>query len=364
MKRAPYGKPTFTLGQLKKAIPPHCFKRSLLISSSYLALDLIIATSLFYMVRNGFPVDGHISPSVLWVLYWIAQGCILTGIWVIAHECGHHAFSDYALVDNIVGLVLHSFLLVPYFSWKYSHSRHHSNTGSINKDEVFVPKTKERLGYMRRLSDKPLGRIAAIFVTLTLGWPFYLLFNASGRDYERSASHFDPNAPIFNDRERPQVLISNVSLCGVALLLCKLAYMNGIAWLIKVYIVPLFIVNAFLVLITFLQHTHVALPHYSDDEWEWLRGALSTVDRDYGILNHIFHHITDTHVAHHVFSTMPHYNAGEATKALKPILGSYYQFDSTPVIEALWREFKECVLVKPDNHKKESGIFWYTNKLN
>jgi hypothetical protein len=35
-----------------------------------------------------------------------------------------------------VGLVVHSCLLVPYYSWKHSHRRHHSNTGSLAKDEV------------------------------------------------------------------------------------------------------------------------------------------------------------------------------------------------------------------------------------
>ena len=35
-----------------------------------------------------------------------------------------------------MGLVVHSLLLVPYYSWKHSHRRHHSNTGSLAKDEV------------------------------------------------------------------------------------------------------------------------------------------------------------------------------------------------------------------------------------
>ena len=45
------------------------------------------------------------------------QGAVCTGIWVIAHECGHQAFSKYQLVNDSVGLVMHSCLLVPYFSW-------------------------------------------------------------------------------------------------------------------------------------------------------------------------------------------------------------------------------------------------------
>ena len=39
-------------------------------------------------------------------------------------------------INDGVGLVVHSLLLVPYYSWKHSHRRHHSNTGSLAKDEV------------------------------------------------------------------------------------------------------------------------------------------------------------------------------------------------------------------------------------
>ena len=52
----------------------------------------------------------------------------------------------------------------------------------------------------------------------------------------------------------------------------------------------------------------------------------------------MLHHIADTHVVHHIFSAMPFYHAVEATAAIKPILGDYYRFDSTPIFEALWRE--------------------------
>ena len=78
---------------------------------------------------------------------------------------------------------------------------------------------------------------------------------------------------------------------------------------LQVYFMPYLIVNMWLVMITLLQHTHPSLPHFNDAEWEWLRGALSTVDRSYGLLDVVFHHIADTHVCHHLFSTMPHYHA-------------------------------------------------------
>jgi omega-6 fatty acid desaturase (delta-12 desaturase) len=361
--RVPYSKPPFTVGDVKKAIPPHCFKRSVVKSFSYLIYDIVVATALYYIATTFIPTLPHLLPYLAWPIYGFVQGCILTGVWVIAHECGHHAFSDYQWLDDTVGLIFHSFLLVPYFSWKYSHRRHHSNTGSLERDEVFVPKKKSAIRSSSKYLNNPPGRLLSLFVTLTLGWPLYLAFNVSGRPYERFACHFDPKSPIYNDRERLQIFVSDVGVLAVAFILFKLTLAKGFAWVACVYGVPLLVVNAFLVLITFLQHTHPALPHYDSSEWDWLRGALATVDRDYGILNKVFHNITDTHVAHHLFSTMPHYNAMEATKAIRPILGEYYRLDETPFIKAMWREAKECVYVEADEGEQNKGVYWYNNKF-
>lgn len=361
-QRAPHSKPPFTLSQVKKAIPPHCFQRSVLRSFSYVVQDLILASLFYYVATNYFHLLPHPLSYLAWPIYWAFQGCVLTGVWVIAHECGHHAFSDYQWLDDTVGLILHSALLVPYFSWKYSHRRHHSNTGSLEKDEVFVPKTKSGLSWFSKYLNNPPGRFITLTVQLTIGWPLYLMFNVSGRPYTRFACHFDPNAPIYSDRERLQIYISDAGILAVTYGLYRLVLSKGLAWVLGVYGFPLLIVNGFLVLITYLQHTHPALPHYDASEWDWLRGALATMDRDYGILNKVFHNITDTHVAHHLFSTMPHYHAMEATKAIKPVLGEYYQFDGTPFYKAMWREAKECIYVESDGSQNK-GVFWYQKKL-
>lgn len=85
-------------------------------------------------------------------------------------------------------------------------------------------------------------------------------------------------------------------------------------------------VNHWLVLITFLQHTDPLLPHYRASEFTFPRGALATYDRNLlGDLGPIMawigatctHGISETHVAHHVHSKIPHYNAWEATDALR-----------------------------------------------
>lgn len=64
--------------------------------------------------------------------------------WVIAHECGHNAFSDNRAIQDAVGYILHSFLLVPYFSWQRSHAVHHSRTNHLTEGETHVPYVKAR----------------------------------------------------------------------------------------------------------------------------------------------------------------------------------------------------------------------------
>lgn len=123
---------------------------------------------------------------------------------------------------------------------------------------------------------------------------------------------------------------------------------------------PLAAVNALLVLITLLQHTHPALPHYGDGDWDWLRGALSTVDRSYGrALDAALHHIADTHVAHHLFPQIPHFHAVEATAALAPILGPYRAVDGRPVWKALWADWRDCHVVAPAAGASDHGALWF-----
>ena len=55
------------------------------------------------------------------------------------------------------------------------------------------------------------------------------------------------------------------------------------------------------------------------EEWSYLRGGLTALDRDYGIFNKI-HHDIGTHVLHHLFPQMPHYNLEKATEAVKPVM--------------------------------------------
>merc|ERR1719324_1119598 len=90
-------------------------------------------------VAAGALIPMKLAAAPLWLAYAAVTGTVATGMWVVAHECGHGAFSDNRALQDAVGYVLHSLLLVPYFSWQRSHAVHHANTNHITKGETHVP---------------------------------------------------------------------------------------------------------------------------------------------------------------------------------------------------------------------------------
>ncbi|GJT04450.1 plastid delta12-fatty acid acetylenase [Tanacetum coccineum] len=334
LKRVPID-PPFSLSDLKKANPAHCFVRSVIRSSYYVVHDLIVMYVFYFLANNYIPLLPTPLACLAWPFYWFCQASILTGLWVIGHECGHHAFSEYQLVDDIVGFVLHSALFTPYFSWKYSHRSHHANTNSLDNDEVYIPKHKSKVMTYSKILNNPPGRVFTLVFRLTLRFPLYLLTNVSGKKYERFANHFDPLSPIFTERERIQVVLSDIGIIGVVYALKLLVAAKGFTWVMCMYGIPVIGVHAFFVLITYLHHTHLSFPHYDSTEWKWIKGALSTIDQDFGLLNR------------------------EARDAIKPVLGDYYKIDRTHIFKAMWRKAKECIYIEPDQDSEHKGVYWY-----
>ncbi|KAI0095439.1 fatty acid desaturase-domain-containing protein [Hypoxylon sp. NC0597] len=358
------------INTIRKAIPPHCFKPSTWRSLSYVARDLAMAGALTYAALTYIPfVPSPLYRTLLWTVYGFLQGLVGVGLWILAHECGHGAFSVHRHLNDFVGWVLHSALGVPFFSWKFSHARHHRFTGHMQKDMAFVPKTSP--SYFVRsiggalssfmdlevLEDAPLVNLIRLLGQQLGGWQVYMLLNATaGEDSMQNQdakwwrrSHFDPFSGVFRPQEALYVLISDL---GLALVGAGLYYASqALDWqtVFLLYGVPYFWVNHWLVAITYLHHTHQDLPHYDGEKWTFVAGALATVDRDFGFIGrHVFHGIIDTHVVHHLFSRIPFYYAEEATNAIKPLLGDLYHSDDRSFMGQLWEVSRSCQYVEKD----------------
>ncbi|KAI9231308.1 MAG: hypothetical protein BYD32DRAFT_431140 [Podila humilis] len=247
-----------------------------------------------------------------------------------------------------------------------SHSKHHKGTGSMSKDVVFIPATRSYKGLPAKkeeeesdshhhhhdesiFAETPLYTLGSLFFVLTFGWPLYLFVNFSGHEAPHWVNHFQTVAPLFEPHQAKNIFYSN---CGIAIMSSILAYLSSVFGPMTVFMyygIPYLGVNAWIVCITYLQHTDPEVPHFRDNEWNFQRGAACTIDRSFGtIINHLHHHIGDSHQCHHMFSQMPFYNAVEATKHLKAKLGKYYIFDDTPIAKALYRNWRECKFVEDD----------------
>jgi len=275
-----YIPPNFTIKELRQAIPPHCFERDTLKSFSYLIKDLAVIGALTYAATF---IDLYLPIAlrfIAWPTYWFFCGAFATGVWVIAHECGHQAFSPSKKINNTVGFILHSALLVPYHSWRISHSKHHKHTGHVTKDQVFVPKTRSTLGIDSHHSvfeDTPFISLIKLIGQQLFGWPLYLIFNSSGQVYSgRWANHFNPNSPIFDPKNHGDIIISDIGLTLALSTIVYLSYTYSFLTVTKYYLIPYLIVNHWLVLITYLQHTDPKLPHYRESQWDFIRGAACT----------------------------------------------------------------------------------------
>lgn len=380
LPKAPLPPLSLTMAELRAAVPAHCFKRSLVRSLQHLVTDLALIAMMGVTMRHvevHAPAWGVPRWVVTWLafpFYWWWQGAVMTGVWVLAHECGHQSFSPWKSVNDAFGLVLHSALLVPYHSWRITHGQHHKHTNHMEKDQVFVPSTKEqydhshgirmengvrkyRLALQEAIEETPLGDLFGIFQMFTFGWWAYLTSNIAGQRYGKGANHYNPKAPMYAERDYWDIVLSDVGIAGALSTLGACVYKFGLAPVVRYYFVPYMIVNMWLVLITYLQHSDPAIPHYTPKVFNFVRGALCSVDRDYGIYNVLHHHIGDTHVAHHLFSQMPFYHAKEATEAIKKVLGEYYISDKTSVWQAVRRSWAYCKYVDP----ADGDVMYYRN---
>lgn len=316
------------------------------------------------------------------------------------------------MANDVLGYLLHTPLLVPYFAWQWSHHVHHSKCNHLTEGESHVPftdKSPKAAIYlkMRDIIGVESFSIWQLLNILIIGWPAYIIFGATAGpgnnifsflitsrlvdDWLKGkflvvrqagwqacidiknkfllqlliffvyflpfclargfSSHlFVPNG-LFHKDKVLKVHISNIGVVAVVYALYLWAKSTSFTYVIAMYCGPYLVINAYLTLITFLQHVTIQLihqatyltcsclnqtedyvPHYDASAWSWLKGALCTIDRNYPeFINALHYDIGSTHVVHHIFHEMPHFNAREANVYLKQIIGTAYYHDKKSI---------------------------------
>ncbi|OAY70689.1 Delta(12) oleic acid desaturase FAD2 [Ananas comosus] len=287
LRRSPTEKPPFTLGQIKKAIPAHCFQRSVLRSFSYVVHDL---------------------------------GCVLTGVWVVAHECGTTR-SPTTPSSTTPSPRPPLALLVP-TSPGSTATAATTPTRLRGARRGVRPQDQASLRWYSATSATTRSAASPVSSSSSPSLALYLAFNVSAA-LPALRCHYDPYGPIYSDRERAQIFVSDAGVLAACFALYRLAAALACVGL---------------------------APRRARHHGPRLRAA-----------ERVFHHITDTHVAttssHHA-----HYHAWRPPGPSSP--SSATTTSSThPVLQAMWREARECVYVEPEDGANRKGVLWYNNKF-
>jgi omega-6 fatty acid desaturase (delta-12 desaturase) len=127
--------------------------------------------ALWYVAYLSFSVSIWLTLAMT-----IPAAGFLVRVFIIFHDCSHHAFFKHRLANDGVGILLGFLALFPYHQWKHEHSVHHGTNGNLTRrgtgdiwtltvDEYLSSPPLRRVFY--RLYRNPL-------ILFGLG-PFYLL---------------------------------------------------------------------------------------------------------------------------------------------------------------------------------------------
>jgi fatty acid desaturase len=266
--------------QLRAVIPKECYDLDTPTSLGYLSVSVVgtaLCTAVGVSLLSILPPENMLTLP-FWMAYSAVSGTVAMGLWVLAHECGHGAFSRNKTIQDTVGYVLHSLFLVPYYSWQRSHAVHHQYTNHMELGETHVPEPapetgkaaslKLRTSFMSQFGQtlglRLWGTYQAI-LHLVIGWPAYLLIGATGGTDRGMTNHYwpdplttpkQPKKELFPGKWKERVFKSDVGVAAVAASAIAWAVCNGVPQMMALYGGPLIVVNAWLVLYTWYVHTH------------------------------------------------------------------------------------------------------------
>ena len=249
--------PEYTWKDIHDAIPPHCFRPSTPLSLAYFLRDVAIVVALACLAQIYIPrIENQYISTIAWAIYSFLQGLIFTGLWELAHECGHGALSKKKWVNDTMGMAIHSFLLVPYYSWRVTHSHHHKNTNNIEKDIAFVPDNQEdydakresRGRFMKTLElveDMPIAALLELVCHQLVAFPIYLLINnfalarmAATPWWKRSHFYFGGDGPNFKPEHKRDIIASDLGITASVSVLWAAAHFFGGWNVFKLYGLP------------------------------------------------------------------------------------------------------------------------------
>ncbi len=261
--------------------------------------------SLFELGVTAVPLVGIWAAMALSLDYgyWIALALslpaagLLVRLFMIQHDCGHHAFFKSRRANDLLGAAIGILTLTPHGYWRHAHAIHHATSGDLGRrgiGDVVLLTVREyealprwrRLGY--RLYRHPL-------VLFGVG-PVYLF-----------VLKFRLPLDMLRRRWRllPGVLATNLAIGSV---IVALGLVMGFAEFAMVQVPITMIAASIGVWLFYVQHQFEATTWDGPGEWDFHRAAVE--GSSYYDLPRVLRWFTASigvHHVHHLSSRIPSY---------------------------------------------------------
>jgi acyl-lipid omega-6 desaturase (Delta-12 desaturase) len=258
-----------------------------------------------WQIINSFVPYFALWYAAYWSLsvsYWLtlafaglASGMLIR-IFIIFHDCCHGSLFANKRANEIVGTIAGILTFVPFHQWRYSHSRHHSTSGNLDRHgtgDIWTLTVEEylELPRIKRLAYRVYRNPIVMFC---IGPSF--IFLVQYRFNRRGAK----------GKERFNTYLVNFSIVALIGLLCW-----AVGW--KEFLLiqgPMFLISGLAgVWLFYVQHQFEGAYFEKEENWDYVDAALqgSSFYNLPKILrwftgNIGFHHI------HHLSSRVPNYN--------------------------------------------------------
>ena len=234
----------------------------------------------------------------------VVAAAFLVRLFVLFHDCVHGSFFRQKGLNTFFGYFLGVLVLTPFEDWRFSHLRHHVSYANLDARGFGDIWTMTRTEYAtssqwRRLAYR-LYRSPVVLLGLGALFSFLLRFRLPTKKSTRI--------------ERVSVLLTNLLICGVALLVARfigwrtyLLIQVPVIWLAGIAGIWLF----------YVQHQFAGVYWARKQDWDALRAALegSSFYKLPALLRWFSGNIGYHHV-HHLGPRIPNYRLRECYEAV------------------------------------------------
>lgn len=248
----------------------------------------------------------------LTIVGWLVSATGLAGLFVVGHDCGHHAFSRTPWVNTAVGHLCMSPLLIGFHNWRRAHAHHHAHTQIRGEDTDWPEQMPTRAEYE---AASPRAQWCArmaygSFVGTLLGFPVAMV----RRTFMRALY---PRVKVSRRGRRELALSNALMVLASGGIIGGLWVTRGFGGMTRHYGIPMYLGMVLGTLFTYLHHSAPGARAYDRHAWSPLRGqVLATFDvRFPAWFEWLFFHI-NRHLPHHIEPRIPWYHLPRATGAL------------------------------------------------